>query len=381
LKPLPESGVLEGEKMLIGKLITGEEIHRYQKSIVVNFTGRRKVLSTSPSNGGMRSDISAVFNNDCTVGAGMAAELKASTYAEHMKVLSRELSLDPDKTAGIGTAAQMENVSIKTETYKDITVTAVVTGGVEVNGGRAGDPASWDELAHLKQCAKQRIVAHGTINIMLFINVNLTDGALTRSLVTCTEGKTAALQELLAPSRYSCGLATGSGTDGTIIVCNSDSEITLTDAGKHVKLGELIGKAVIAAVKEALLLQSGLCPASQHNVLKRVSRFGITAQTLWDSLGESEPCGLKKSRFTEILETTLCEGPLVTGISLYTHLLDQLDWGLLNVPEAYEYADVLFKKMGMGDLKDTGQGSADELIAELGRGLSSLIGGELRRCV
>ncbi|MDR0818440.1 MAG: adenosylcobinamide amidohydrolase, partial [Oscillospiraceae bacterium] len=232
--------------MLLGKLITGEEIHRYQKSIVVNFTGARKVLSTSPANGGMRGDLTAVFNNDCTTGAGMSAELKAPTYAEHNAVLSRELGLDPDKTAGIGTAAQMENVSIKTETFKDITVTAVVTGGVEVNGGRVGDPATWDELEK-----KNIELPHGTINIMLFINVNLTDGALTRSLVTCTEAKTAALQELAAPSRYSHGLATGSGTDSTIVVCNSDSAITLTDAGKHVKLGELIGKSVKAAVKEA----------------------------------------------------------------------------------------------------------------------------------
>ena len=59
----------EGENMLIGKLITGEEIHRYQKSIVVNFTGSRKVLSTARRNGGQRDDRTAVYNNDCIVGA------------------------------------------------------------------------------------------------------------------------------------------------------------------------------------------------------------------------------------------------------------------------------------------------------------------------
>jgi len=364
--------------MLIGKLVTGEEIHRYQKAIVVNFTGSRKVLSTSPLNGGMRGDLTAVFNSDCTVGSGMAAKLKAPTYAEHMKVLSGEFGLDPDKTAGIGTAAQMENVSIKTETYKDITVTAAVTGGVEVNGGRVGDPAPWDELA--KQEAPACGTAPcGTINIMLFINVDLTDGALTRSLVTCTEAKTAALQELAAPSRYSRGLATGSGTDGTIIVCNSDSGITLTDAGKHVKLGECIGKAVKAAVKEALFLQSGLCPDFQHNVLKRVSRFGITAQTLWESLGEPEPAGVKKARFAEVLETLLYDGSLVTGVSLYAHLLDQLDWKLINLSEAYEYADSVLKQMGTGGTENSGQGSADHLIAELESGLSARIRAELEK--
>jgi adenosylcobinamide amidohydrolase len=302
----------------------------------------------------------------------MAAVLKAPTYAEHIGVQSRELGLDADKTAGIGTAAQMENVSIKTESYKDITVTAAVTGGVEVNGGRAGDPAAWDELA------KGSIAVHGTINIMLFINVNLTDGALTRSLVTCTEGKTTALQELAAPSRYSRGLATGSGTDATIIVCNVDCPITLTDAGKHVKLGELIGKSVKAAVKEALLLQTDLSPESQHDVLKRVSRFGITAQTLWSALGESEPAGIKKARFSEVLETLLRDGSLVTGVSLYVHLLDQLDWGLINLPEAYEYANFLLRQMSMDGLErpesDAREsGSADLLIRELEQGLSRLV--------
>lgn len=59
-------------------------------------------------------------------------------------------------------------------------------------------------------------------NIMLFIDADLAEGTLARALVTCTEAKTAAIQELLVPSRYSNGIATGSDTDGTIVV--SDAE-------------------------------------------------------------------------------------------------------------------------------------------------------------
>ena len=72
-------------------------------------------------------------------------------------------------------------------------------------------------------------------------------------VVTCTEAKTAAIQELLAGSNYSTGLATGSGTDQTIIVANSDSELYFEGAGKHSKMGELIGKTVTKAVKAAYL--------------------------------------------------------------------------------------------------------------------------------
>ena len=351
--------------MIIGQLVTGEKVHRYNKSIVINFSGKRKVLSNSPENGGMRGDLTAVFNNDCTANR----EIDASGYAEYILSLSRELELDPAKTAGMITAAQMENVSIKSVSYKDITVTAIVTGSLETNGGRVGDPASWDELAN------EIVAEQGTINIMLFINTNLTDGALTRALITCTEAKTAAIQELMAPSKYSKGLATGSGTDSTIIVCNSESDTTLTDAGNHVKLGECIGKVVIGSVKEALKLQSGLCPVSQHDVFKRISRFGITPKTLWNSFCEQSPSDIKEARFTNILAILKNDSTLVTGTSLYVHLLDQITWGLIDLSEADNYADSLLEKMSMSVVRsdENKQNPTDFLTSKLELGLLNLI--------
>jgi adenosylcobinamide amidohydrolase len=322
------------EKMLLYTLPTGEEVHRYHKSIVIEFgSKKRKVLSTSALNGGLRNDLTAVYNNDVNVGAGMAITLKAPTLEEHMVILCKELGIDPEKTAGLGTAAYMENVSIKSSSYKDITVTAIVTGGVEVNGGRVGDPASWDELANYNILTEPRA---GTINIILHINVALTNGAITRSVVTCTEAKTAALQELMAPSRYSSGLATGSGTDGTIIVSNSESDIVLSDAGKHCKLGELIGTSVKAAVKEALYKQTGISPERQHNVLARTDRYLITEQALWDAYKGP----MNKAHFVSSLETRLSESDIVTKTAVLMHLLDEVSYGLLTEdeikPEAYK---------------------------------------------
>ena len=335
--------------MLLTTLCTGEEVHRYQKSIVVFFNGKRRTLATSPHNGGYSENLTAVFNNDATRGAGIATQLDAPTYAEHMALLSTKLGLDPDTSAGISTAAQMENVSIKTETYKDITVTAIVTGGVEVNGGRAGDPASWDEL---EDKAIMRL-PHGTINIILHINVDLSPGALTRAMIMSTEAKTVALQELLAPSKYSMGLATGSGTDSTIIIANAESKIKLTNAGNHVKLGELIGITVKDAVTEALCLQTGLSPQSQHHVLKRIDRFGITDDLLWQKYQASPNDGLNRARFSERLDNLLQQDMLVTYTSLYAHLLDQLVWGLLSPNEALAAADVLLQAMQMSPLATT----------------------------
>ena len=356
--------------MVLTTLSTGEEVHFYRKSIVIAFKGNRKVLSTSPDNGGLREDLKAVFNNDGTRGAGIASTLRAPTYAKHMALVASELGLDPLTTAGISTAAQMENVSIKSKTYKEITVTAIVTGGIEVNGGRVGDPASWDEL---ERDVRKPEPTSGTINIILHINVNLSPGALVRSLVTCTEAKTAAIQELLAPSKYSMGLATGSGTDSTIIVANTDSDILLTNAGKHCKLGELIGKSVTAAVKEALCKQTGLSPVFQHNVFRRVERFGITNDSLWEKYKEGGGVS-SRAKFEECVETLMIKDSLVTYTSLYCHLIDQFMWGLISLGEVIMAGNDLLKLMGMSipDMETKAAGGIHLMIRALERGLLEL---------
>ena len=149
--------------MELARLTTGDIAYRYDKSIVLVFSGRRKVLSTSLYNGGYHEDFEAVFNRDMTQGSGMPCESFAPTYVESMKIVAERLGLAPELTSGMGTAAHMENVSIVSRSYKELTVTAIVTGGVETNGGRVGDPASYYKTAE-KKC--------GTINIMLVIDAD-----------------------------------------------------------------------------------------------------------------------------------------------------------------------------------------------------------------
>lgn len=147
-------------------------------------------------------------------------------------------------------------------------------------------------------------------------------------MVTCTEAKTAALQELLAPSRYSRGIATGSGTDGMIVICNAESDVYLTNAGKHCKLGEYIGKTVKKAVKEALYLQSGLSPEYQYDIFQRMDRFGVTEDALWERY-EQKTSGFARAHFSDALDRIRREDELVVQTSLYAHLLDQTEWGML----------------------------------------------------
>ncbi len=349
--------------MIIHRFANGDVLDRHDNAIVAVFAGKRKVLSTAPHNGGYREDLKWVFNQDCKLKGQSPCLMKAPTYAEYMAVIADELGLDAELAAGISTAADMGNVSIKSQTYMDTTVTAVVTGGIDVNGGRVGDPAAWHETDGEFYCTP------GTINIMLFIDADLAEGTLARALVTCTEAKAAALQELLAPSRYSSGIATGSGTDGTIVVANSESKIKLTWAGKHCKLGELIGRTVIAAVKEALFLQTGLCADHQFDIFERIGRFGITKDMLWSMAAESN---MSRSDFSARLTRLARHSELVVYTSLYVHLLDQLQWGLIDVKEALPAAQELLRLMQMADeieLSAHGGNDVEDMTSAYAKGI------------
>jgi len=321
-------------RVVIYRFSSGDTLERRGDAIVACFAGKRSVLGTAPLNGGRRDDLKWVFNH----GGESSGEMKAPTYEGHVAAIARELGLEPEYASGLSTGASVDNVSIKSLSFEDTTVTAVVTGGIDVNGARVGEEARWHERG-----GEITFVA-GTINILLFIDARLSEGALARALVTCTEAKTAAIQELLAPSCYSSGIATGSGTDGTIIVTNPQSKVRLTEAGKHFKLGELIGKTVMAAVKEALFLETGLCPERQMDIIRRMSRFGVTEEALAARLSAH---GLRFEDIAEKFAEIRKSRQLVVKTSCYAHILDQLLWGMIKEEDALAAASVLLAIMGM----------------------------------
>lgn len=315
----PSNGVAK----MIYQWKNGDALYRYQKSLVLVFGGSRRVLSTSVLQGGMQENLQAIFNHDGNPGAGMACRLEAETYEKHLALIAQRLGLDPQRVSGISTAASMDNVAIAERSYEDLTVTAVVTGGVEVNGGRVGDPSDWYEPRDRK------IHKEGTINTFVVCNVDIHPGTMARALVTATEAKTAALQELMANSNYSTGIATGSGTDGTMIVADSTSHLRFENAGKHSKLGELIGQTVIEATKEALAKQSGFTPQSMHRMTKRLKRFGITALHLWDwyrEMGGQWTQYEFMAHWEKWEERDACLIPTIA----FLHLIDEWNWGLIS---------------------------------------------------
>ncbi len=347
--------------MIIYSFKNGDTLKKYGESLVACFSEPRKVLGTAPLNGGRQDGLKWIFNH----GGEISGTMRGRTYEEHVAALAEELGLNPEFASGMSTAASVDNASIRTLEYGEVSVTAVVTGGIDENAGRVGDRALWHE-----EEGKPKFIA-GTINILLFIDADLSEGALARSLVTCTEAKTAALQELLVPSLYSSGLATGSGTDGTIIAANPSSPQRLTEAGKHFKLGEMIGRAVMPAVKEALFLQTGLCPKRQTDVFARMSRFGISEAALRErALGK----GADRGRFSERAGQIAKDEGLVSLSSLYAHILDQLSWEMLAEREALQAAAQLLGLMGMDPSKlSPGKNAFEAMVDAYAEGLLSKI--------
>jgi hypothetical protein len=119
---------------------------------------------------------------------------------------------------------------------------------------------------------------------MVLVTRPLTAGALARAAVTMTEGKSAALQRLAVPSRQSIDLATGTGTDQFCIAAPAGTEGVRTSTSPHVKLGELIGRAVRQATLEALRWQNGLEPSYTRGVFHALGRYGVKEATFLDDI-------------------------------------------------------------------------------------------------
>jgi len=290
-------------------LNNGDRISFSDKYMVLELVSPRHVVSTSPLNGGYGESISSIFNYDETPEGGGWCQMKAETYAEHLKIVAETIGLNPVVTTGLSTTVNIENTVIVNALYHGHEINVICTAGLDINASRAADPSGYDELLIKPDMHK------GTINIICHCDLNIPSGSLTRMLITLTEAKTAAIQELMVGSCYSEGLATGSGTDGVIVISNPSSVTEVTNVGAHAVLGEIIGKLTKKAVKKALFQQTGLDSLKQLDVYQRLKRFDVDEMLL-------------------LLSEDLCKNEMnVIYVSTIVHLLDQMSWGLIR-PEA-----------------------------------------------
>ncbi len=224
-----------------------------------------------------------------------------------------------DTASFLFTGADMDNLVIKREKFRDMEVCALVTAGAKSNAVRM----SRDE---------GRFYEPGTINIILLPNMKLTSRAMTRAIISATEAKTAALMDLDIRSSYSSSLhgATGTGTDNIIVVRGTGIEID--NAGGHSKLGELIAKAVYQGVREAICKQNKI--TASRNIFRRLMERKISIYRLVS--GMKCECIPKKCALLGAVEEILLDPRYSGFIESALVLSDNHEKGLVKDLSAYQ---------------------------------------------
>lgn len=301
------------------------------KTLVVRFRNPQSILSTLE---GYREEITVVGNHysppPCwSLGHGMPLD----------KILDNTcacLGLTKSRSGILFTGADMDNLSVKSAQFRDMKVYALVTAGVEGNAMRM----SWDTGMYYEP---------GTINIIILTNMALTPRAMTRAIISATEGKTAALWDMDVRSSYSplINPATGTGTDNIIIVKGTGPAID--NSGGHTKMGELIASAVYAGVQDAILKQNHF--TGKRDIFKRLKKRGITVYSLL-SMADCE-CVSSNSKFAAAFEETLLDARYAAFLESAFSISDDYERGLVKDLESFRQWSTLIAGMIAG--KDIGE--------------------------
>ena len=340
------------EFTLLLKTSDGDEILKNSDTILVKFGPKRNGIISSWLNGGYSEDLSAVFNHQLSqenidkYGDGGILDFLNDLSSNFYDCLD----LRTKKLSGLITSADMDHYSIACEKYRDIEVIAISTAGVRVNAVSAGDIASYYEINgeydfdmnNDDKDIYQIPNKPGTINTILLINSKLDESSLLLAEMIAVEAKAVALRELMTSSNYSNEIATGTGTDGIAIFSNMDSKNTIENVSKHAKIGEIIGKVLIASIKESLAKLQWLTPSYQLNALIRLDRFQYNLDDFYKNylpnFIKMEDEKDKRNFIISLIEVS--KNPeLVANVSLIIHLIDQYRVGLLSKKTVLKVSD------------------------------------------
>jgi adenosylcobinamide amidohydrolase len=158
----------------------------------------------------------------------------------------KRLLLERFRTEGIAsgvgllTSRPLATYTESTVTLHGTTARCLATVGLG-NALRAGDPAVPSP-------------GIGTINLLVYVDVPLSDEGLLEASAIATEAKCAVVLEAGLRSRQSGRPATGTGTDCSVVASPRAGRFTRLEAyaGKHTLVGSVVGAAVERAVGEGV---------------------------------------------------------------------------------------------------------------------------------
>ncbi|MCL1976626.1 MAG: adenosylcobinamide amidohydrolase, partial [Candidatus Bathyarchaeota archaeon] len=153
---------------------------------LVSFNEQRQVLSTLDGLRKVRNVGNVYFPEPLS-----SRHMTMQKFEQVAKQLPKSLGLRCRDFIFLSTAVNMEQLAVCEKVYGDFHVCCIATGGALNNALRMGvDTGNWIEHRN------HMTPAIGTINILLLTNVTLSCGAMARAIMTATEAKSVALQDL-----------------------------------------------------------------------------------------------------------------------------------------------------------------------------------------
>ena len=313
------------------------------KTLLVRFTRPMRVLSTLE---GERHGVQVAGNHffpPPSWGLGHAEGLEGL----RSRTL-RVLGLDAENTALLFTGADMANLAVVKEGFRDLEVYALITAGVSSNAlrmgsdegryyepeatrssplknglcaaqGRAAEFRGSERAKEFVRLAEARALANrgrksqgglfrragrkggdpGTINILLLSNARLSPRAMSRAVITATEAKSAALADLDIRSSATplANPATGTGTDNIIVV--QGAGVPIDASGGHTRMGELIARAVYQGVIQAIGRQNAVF--RDRPVFDRLRERGIDLFAMSREIAPAGQAGRLMAQVEEVL--------------------------------------------------------------------------------
>ena len=311
------------------------------KSLIINFKTPMKVLSSLE---GQKDNITNIVNHYTPPQNWMIDH--AADIDSIKKRINSALDLDKNTTSILITGVDMDNVSIKKQSFKNMKVYAFVTAGVKSNAMRMSKSKGLYYELDTKSLNKKSTA--GTINIILMTNMHLSKKAMIRAMITITEAKTAALLDMDIRTSYDKGKfkATGTGTDNILIV--QGKKVNVENTGGHTKLGELIAKAVYNGVIDAVFKQNGIS-TKRNNIFDRLEKRGIFIY----NLVEKEKCGCSKNKnqFVHKIEELLLIPKYSGFIQMALSISDDYEKNLIKDISAFkQFANLIALKISNGNI-------------------------------
>ena len=295
--------------------ISYSTIHDFEnKTLIIDFKEPLTIVSTLE---GERKGIESIGNH--YLPPPCWGFIHKSGLKGERKRIYDILGKSEENTSFLFTGADMDNLAVEKARFREMEVYALVTAGVRSNAIRM----SADE---------GKFYEPGTINIIILPNMELTLRAMTRAIISATEAKTAALQDLDIRSHYTplINQATGTGTDNIIVVQGTGIRINV--AGGHSKMGELIAKAVYSGVKKAIYKQNGLI--TPRNIFQRLKERGIGISELI-SVDQCE-CSVESGDLSGGLEGVLLQPEYASFVASSFAISDDYERGLITDLDAHE---------------------------------------------